>query len=97
MIKTGICQCYTQQGTKMDVERSLCVQIAHEGYFEDFERDRNERRDKAVAVLDRGGESLPLSKADTRERPPQVVMMDADGYGVLGKRPGSASQSAAVK
>jgi zona occludens toxin len=95
-IKSGICQCYTQQGTKMDVDRAMCVEIAHNGYFEDFDRDRNARREKSLAVLDRGGDSLPLSRADTRDRP-MVAVLDADGYGVLGKRPGSASSNAAVK
>jgi len=33
------CSCYSQQGTKMDVEFNMCIQIAQNGWFRDFDAD----------------------------------------------------------
>jgi zona occludens toxin len=94
------CKCYSQQGTALDVPDLLCRSIVDRGYFVDFDNSRQQQvqRQKAVYVLDRGGEPLPLSRADTREAGPAVVA-SADGYGLLGKAgpgvriPESASQA----
>jgi zona occludens toxin len=49
------CKCYTQQGTPMAVEFNMCVEFARNGYFQDFdaERDRqqDERTQRGAAVL----------------------------------------------
>jgi zona occludens toxin len=80
------CKCYSQQGTALDVPELLCRSIVDRGYFVDFDNGRQQQaqRQKAIYVLDRGGEPLPLSRADTRDAGPAVVA-SADGYGVLGK------------
>lgn len=33
------CKCYSQQGTPMQVEYSMCLDIARNGYFQDFDPD----------------------------------------------------------
>lgn len=49
------CKCFTQQATPMAVEFNMCVEFARNGYFQDFdaERDRgqDERTAKGVEVL----------------------------------------------
>lgn len=51
------CQCYTQQATKMDIEFNMCLSIARNGRFLDFDpepmqRDMD-RADRSVAVLNK--------------------------------------------
>lgn len=42
------CKCYSQQGTPMAVEFNMCVEFARNGYFQDFDPERdNERSDRA--------------------------------------------------
>jgi zona occludens toxin len=82
------CQCYTQQGTKLHVGWVQCLQIVQDGFFEEFPRDResSRREDARIATnrVQHGDVEPPASSA--------VVVMDADGYGVLGSRGASASQ-----
>lgn len=40
----GSCTCYTQQGTKMPVSGSVCLQIVKDGFFVDWETDRSAKR-----------------------------------------------------
>lgn len=81
------CLCYTQQGTRMNVRDQQCRDIAEFGFFQEF--DPNGRREKAVQsakVLEREGAPLPLSGVSTKDVPGNVVIMEKDGYGVLGAR-----------
>lgn len=34
------CQCYTQQATKLDMPMNVCLDIAHNGYFREFQADQ---------------------------------------------------------
>lgn len=85
----GRCECYTQQGTRLQVDQGLCLDIARNGYFEEFDPNGNKQQ-KSVAALDRGGQAMPLSGADTRDRPgpvsSTVAVLEGDGYGVLARR-----------
>ena len=82
------CQCYSQQATRLDVPFNMCVEIARNGYFEDFNPNGNQqpedrqRTARSVQVLD-NQERLPISGASTRDRAPGANL--ADGYGVNGK------------
>jgi len=53
-IKTkSACQCYSQQGTKMDVVGNACFDIAYNGYFQEFDpngRDSESRRRQDTTV-----------------------------------------------
>lgn len=45
------CQCYTQQATKLDVEFNMCIDIARNGRFMDFDPEPNRRRDNSAVQL----------------------------------------------
>jgi hypothetical protein len=93
------CKCYTQQGTPMDLGFNQCVQIAHNGFFLDFDpeakRAEQTRADVGQAVL----KDLPEShKPDDRERDrssqvmvipelpdPPVRQVRTGGGSILGK------------
>jgi len=45
------CQCYTQQATKLDVEFNMCMDIARNGRFMDFDPEPNRRRDDTAVQL----------------------------------------------
>lgn len=72
------CRCFSQQGTSLDVKYSMCVEFARNGYFQEFdpERDRRstERTAESVRVLEgRGGQQVADGgqvKTDT----PRVVV-----------------------
>ncbi|HEY8606098.1 MAG TPA: zonular occludens toxin domain-containing protein [Noviherbaspirillum sp.] len=78
------CQCYTQQATKLQVPHNLCLDIAHNGYFQEFEANRD-RAHQSAQYLSRQ-DRLPISGAESRDRSPVAVMGDENGYGVLGRR-----------
>lgn len=40
--RTGHCQCYTQQATKIDVSASVCNSVVDNGYFDPTINDRNQ-------------------------------------------------------
>lgn len=44
------CKCFTQQGTPMAVEFNMCVEFARNGYFQDFDADRDRQQDQKAAV-----------------------------------------------
>lgn len=80
------CSCYTQQATPLDVTYNQCLDIAHHGYFQDFDANANrERVERSRAVLDRP-DGLPLSHAQTRDVPPNVAATGAsfgsDGFAI---------------
>lgn len=46
------CKCYTQQGTPMAVEYNMCMDIARNGWFQDFDPEPNRVKvEQSVAVL----------------------------------------------
>ncbi len=45
------CQCYTQQATKIDVEFNMCMDIARNGRFMDFDPEPNRQRDNTAVQL----------------------------------------------
>lgn len=67
------CKCFSQQGTPMAVEFNMCVEFARNGYFQDFDAERDrERSDRALA-----GERVLASRADQPiRRGSQVVVFD---------------------
>lgn len=57
------CKCYTQQATPMAVEFNMCIEFARNGYFQDFDADRDrkqdQRADTGAAVLS-GRPDVPI-------------------------------------
>lgn len=54
------CRCFSQQGTSLDVKYSMCIEFARNGFFQEFDPDRDrrasERTAESVRVLEgRGG------------------------------------------
>lgn len=51
----GTCKCLSQQGTPMDVKESMCVEFARNGFFQEFDpekdREASERTARSVRVL----------------------------------------------
>lgn len=47
--KGASCKCYSQQGTPMNVEISMCMGFARNGYFQEFDPDRD-RQQMATAA-----------------------------------------------
>lgn len=45
------CKCYSQQGTPMHVEMSMCLEFARNGFFQDFDAERDRAQ---VAQAERG-------------------------------------------
>jgi len=54
------CECYTQQGTKMETSPDICAFIVRRGYFVDWQqpggnrRGREDRRNPAKLLLTGG-------------------------------------------
>ena len=57
--KTPRCKCYTQQGTPMDVDYNMCISIAQNGYFRDFDPDG--RRQDRQQVVPQSSQVHPVS------------------------------------
>lgn len=47
------CKCFTQQGTPMAVEFNMCVEFARNGYFQDFDAERDRERSDRAATGER--------------------------------------------
>lgn len=83
------CQCYTQQATKLDVPFNQCAELAHNGYFQEFDangrggdQDRRAHNQKVLEQQDR----LPISGARTKDRAPGAAADLSTGWGLLGSR-----------
>jgi zona occludens toxin len=67
------CKCFSQQGTPMDVGFNMCVEFARNGYFQDFDAERDQ---KQVARTEAGVAAMsdrPDAPVRDRERGPSVV------------------------
>lgn len=72
------CKCYTQQGTPMDVNLTMCLGFARNGWFQDFDADRDreetERSNRSVAAL---AGRVPEHPLPSSRSGPVVVSMAA--------------------
>jgi zona occludens toxin len=57
--KAPRCKCYTQRGTPMDVEYNMCIEIAHNGYFLDFDPNGREARREQAARAEHSAQLVP--------------------------------------
>lgn len=77
------CNCFTQQATKMDVPKDICQQIVANGYFDDARR----KEEGGIAAAE-SPHSMPLIPAGavpvSAVKNERVVVLEKDGYGVLG-------------
>lgn len=87
------CKCYTQQGTPMAVEFNMCVEFARNGYFQDFDAEKDRRDDhraaQGVQVLSARPDS-PVSRervADPSNGAIALAFADVPAQGGLGANP----------
>jgi zona occludens toxin len=64
------CKCFTQQGTSMDVAFNMCVEFARNGFFQEFDADKDR---VATAVQANSAQLMASSSLGTRQEPSQVV------------------------
>lgn len=69
------CKCYSQQGTPMDVGLNMCVEFARNGYFQDFDPDKEQqaqqRTQTGVQVLS----NRPDAPVSQETRSPAVMTL----------------------
>lgn len=73
--KRVVCKCYSQQGTPMDVPLNMCVEFARNGFFQDFDAERDranvDRAKLAQAVIPDSPESMPGSRVSIMPYTPE--------------------------
>lgn len=88
------CKCYTQQTTPMEVEFNMCVQIARNGYFQDFDADKDQQQKQQQQHEQKAAQSVAVlsSRPDVSLRndyvqSPLLASVDLPPSGGLGIRP----------
>lgn len=85
--KAPRCKCYTQKGTPMDVEYNMCISIAQNGYFLDFDpeqgREAERRAEQGRQVLS----GLPDAPVDGRSAAPVIAFNEASSSQVSSAPP----------
>lgn len=68
------CKCFTQQGTPMDVKFNMCLEFARNGFFQDFDADR----DREGVERMKQGQQVLSSRPDQsmRDRPQVLAFTD---------------------
>lgn len=69
------CKCYSQDGTPMNVEFNMCIKIAQEGVFLDFNPDPNKQSQGAVAAAEAPTTTKPNTPAIAPQNGSQVVQI----------------------
>jgi hypothetical protein len=71
------CRCFSQQGTSLDVKYSMCIEFARNGFFQEFDPDRDrrdtERTAQSVKVLEGRGVEQVAAHGGERESSQVVV------------------------
>lgn len=63
------CKCFSQQGTPMAVEFNMCIEFARNGYFQDFDAEKDRQQVARAAA----GKEVMSSRPDEPIRTGQVV------------------------
>lgn len=69
------CKCYSQDGTPMNVEFNMCIKVAQEGVFIDFNPDPNKQPQERAAGVQGAPESKSGSITVPAQSGPQVISM----------------------
>lgn len=96
------CKCWTQQATPMDVPLNMCIEFARNGFFEDFdpqkEKAASDRTARGAEALDKSpvGRSAPLSNTSQILSIPDLTSPPAAPAGPpvdvgVGRRPGAGN------
>lgn len=84
------CQCYTQQGTKIETPKNMCIDIAHNGYFQEFNpngREQNQPRTTTAQI--RPDSQVAYNAPPSVEKPTSAAT--SHGFGILGRVDGVRS------
>jgi len=81
--KSVSCKCYTQQGTPMAVDFNMCIEFARNGFFQDFDPDKDRqaasRTETSVRVMEgRPEASVPVRAAQDG---PRVALLPGEHMG----------------
>lgn len=74
------CQCYSQQGTKLDVQAAMCKAIAADGFFQDFDVKGKQE----LARSERDGERRDLRYQVSQFAPGQTTVNSSGSVAGLG-------------
>jgi len=87
--KTPGCKCYSQQGTPMAVEYNMCISIAQNGYFLDFDPEQGRAQEQRAAKGQEVLSNRPDSPPPPRSTGSQIVAFAdiPDGPRVSGAAP----------
>jgi zona occludens toxin len=61
VVRSGSCSCYSQQGTILHVDKSICIKIVHEGFF-----DHTLGSDQSIASQSYDNTSRSYSRSNNR-------------------------------
>lgn len=79
--KTPRCQCYTQQGTRMEVEYNMCISFAQNGWFREFDADKDkagdDRQRQPVALVQSAPQVVESPRPPISGGSSYVVTMDS--------------------
>lgn len=70
------CKCYSQQGTPMPVQFNMCVEFARNGYFQEFDADRDKQADQRTQAGVQVLANHPDSPTPAESRPVVGVLAD---------------------
>lgn len=82
------CNCFTQQGTRLDVEPKICNDIVAHGYFQEFEADRRHNDMNQIRLI----QNTNAMQSQQQQQPINIMIGNGDGFGVLGKRTAGVRQ-----
>lgn len=82
------CKCYSQQGTAMAVEFNMCVEFARNGFFQDFDADKDRQQDqKAAAGVAALSDRPDVPARIDRSAAPVIAFADIPASAMTGANP----------
>jgi len=88
--KSVSCKCYSQQATPIEVDFNMCIEFARNGFFRDFDADRDRQQTQQAAassaVLAQGG-VRDVSLRDPYGSGQVVALNDSSSPSLAGSRP----------
>lgn len=84
------CKCYSQQGTPMDVQYNMCIHMAQNGWFKDFDEDGRAKGQDARQADERNVRPVSPSIAQDSGRTAVVAFSDPGPSAVVPATPPAA-------
>lgn len=74
--KPVTCKCYSQQGTPMPVQFNMCIDFARNGYFQDFDAEKDKAVKQPVDNRVPGSQQAGVAPGEVPSRAAVVAMAD---------------------